>query len=983
MKLSTLLGVIGLAGLLIGLSACGAGGDPPGGSNPNQADVVVQISPKSVFVQLGAQRQFDATASDGGGITWSVQQGAQYGTIDSQGLYSAPGVFPPTNNATIVATSVSDPTKSDSANVTLQSAPVFGAFPIQFDVGTQDNWQALAAPATVGIPFQRGLHTDASTLQLVEQGGTQVGAQFKVTSRWDDGSIRWLLVDFIADMSAANGIGSYEVDLGGSGSATGTNLNVTDGATAITVATGLLEFTVSKTAFRLFESIRIDRDNDGQVDDECLDTGAMRGIVINDGTDQYTMDRVTPTSITVEEQGPIRVTIRAEGVHQNALGTDILNWVARITAWNDQPHIKVQYSFRNMDGDGVSTASHNDAAQQLRAVAEADSVYFDLPFDFQTTDPSARLGGSGGLSHATGVMNSAEYAELLQNYTGTHDAADPENLQPAAYNSGTGEGSSDQLTNTWADQAHNLITYDVSGKISANGDGSAGWAQMAGSGLQVTAVVRDFWQQYPKSLRVQGDGLLRMGIWPELSSWKLQVFAGAMKTHDMLLSFNPIGSTNENTAESRANIINDPPFGVCDPRHYAATRVFGEIATTDVLLQDDSYFRNTSKPFAANYMDEVIAHFGGILFDRDNSNGGSGHEYGMWHWGDGKHTTPVEGWENNDWGITRAALQWFAASGNRGLFALADVTARHFRDVDVLHANIGMRFDYSEPGNPAVSSGKASQIGKTRFFPNNKQHDLGAYRADGDPGLDVFKGGFLATHYLLTGDALSLDVLKEIYTYLRGTWKRHFDSGNGGQDTTLDCPPTWLANGLLIATAYEMANGDNDPSAATMVNFVVDAIKARQSNVTPNDPAGAGFADTSGDFKAWELGILMEALEYARWNSNDPTIDGVILTGMNWLTGTNANVYLGQLNPPQPGEYAESPNGTTDFGGPNLMIGAGYIGAFRSSGSNNWQALGDNLVNVQTQNIEAGVAVGDDDIRHRSFAQFFRAGPHLLATLKQ
>jgi hypothetical protein len=349
----------------------------------------------------------------------------------------------------------------------------------------------------------------------------------------------------------------------------------------------------------------------------------------------------------------------------------------------------------------------------------------------------------------------------------------------------------------------------------------------------------------------------------------------------------------------------------------------------------------------------------------------------MWNFGDGKHDDPVAGWENNHWGISKAAFQWFAMSGNLNLLYLAETTSRHFRDVDVLHSNIGMRFDYTEAGNPAVSGGKASQQGKTRYTPNNKQHDLGHYN-NGDHHLDVFNGAFLADHYLLTGDRFSLDALREAFTYLRGTWKRFFDAGNGGVDSTLTCPVPWLSNALHIAIAYEQAYGEFDSAAATMRTYVLNAVLARQANVAPRDPNGVGFSDTSGDFTAWQVGHLLEALEYTRWLTNDAALDVNIRTAMDWMLGTNAGVYMGHDAVPLFGAFRETPTTTGDFGGPNLMIGAGYVGAWRESAVTNWRTAADNLLDLQTQNI-SGIA--DDEIRHRTFAQFFRAGPLLLGTL--
>jgi hypothetical protein len=197
----------------------------------------------------------------------------------------------------------------------------------------------------------------------------------------------------------------------------------------------------------------------------------------------------------------------------------------------------------------------------------------------------------------------------------------------------------------------------------------------------------------------------------------------------------------------------------------------------------------------------------------------------------------------------------------------------------------------------------------------------------------------------------------------------------------MTCPTTWLSHALFIAVAYEVANGINDTSAASMGAYVLNAVQTRQNTTTPRDPSGNGFADSSGNFRAWQVGHVAEALEYARGNLNDAALDSNIERCMNWLLGTNAAVYMGNLTPPQFGKFYEMPGGSTDYGAPNLMIGAGYVGAFRSSGNANWQAATQSLLVAQDPNIDP-VTIGDAAIRHSTFAQFFRAGPYLLGCLR-
>ncbi len=984
MKPSTVATLLLILGSLVALASCGAGGVPPGGGSGAPAPIVVSVSPVSVYVQVGTQRQFTATVQGGGsnpgGVNWSVPGGPAAGTINSTGLYSAPSTVTGTPTITVRATSQNDPTSFDDAAVTIVSGPVYGQLPAQFEVRTRGGWQANLAPVTVGIPLPKTVHSDAGQLRIQRQlSGANVPAQFNVVSRWDDGSIRWVQADFVADLSAPTGIGDYQLNNGGTGSATGGNLVVVNGATDITVNTGLLNFRVSKTAFRLFESIQIDRDNDTVVDDECLDSSALKGIAVIEGANEFVMSQSAPTRIVVEQSGPVRATILIEGEHRDALNAVKLDFICRISAWANLPYIKVQYSFKNMQGDGVPAASASAAAAQLAAYATADAMNVDMPFEFNATNPAAMFGGSSN-DPTVGAMTAAEYAELLQTYAGTHDATDANNPQPAGYSAGTGDGSSDPLADTWATQNDTLIGFACSGKIANTGNRASGWAQLVGSDLRVTAVLRDFWQMYPKCLRVQGDGLLRVGLWPDAAANQLQVFAGSMRTHELLYSIERSGSLSAAVAMSRHNFLNDPPLGVCNPRHYKAAQVFGEIGVTNETLTDVAAYTSTSQPFVSSYLSEIITHMGDILVDRYDGNGTAvGHEYGFWHFGDGKTFTPAHGWENCNWEIARACLSWFATSGNLNMFWFADESVRHFRDVVVMHSDIGMRFDYTESGNPAVSGGKASQLGKTRYSPNNKQHDLGNYHL-GEHHLDVFKGAFLAEHYLLTGDALSLDILKECFTYLRGTWKRFFDAGNGGVDSTMTAPTMWLSNALYIASAYRVANGLNDPAANTIAAYVWNAVRLRQATTSPRDPNGNGFDDSSGNFEAYKIGHLAEAMEYSTYALEIPNIQVFLLDMMNWLLGTNAQVYLGNLPTPQFGKFALVPGGAVDYGGPNLMIGAGYGAAYRQSGQVNWRTAAQNLLSAQEPNIEA-TTIGDDGIRHSTFAQYFRGGPMLLAAL--
>ncbi|RPH67202.1 MAG: hypothetical protein EHM78_22015 [Myxococcaceae bacterium] len=86
----------------------------------------VSVSPASTSVQAGGTANFSATVTgtvsgQSTAVTWSVQEGAAGGSIDSSGRYTAPGSA---GTFHVVATSVADPSRSDSATVTVTAPPV-------------------------------------------------------------------------------------------------------------------------------------------------------------------------------------------------------------------------------------------------------------------------------------------------------------------------------------------------------------------------------------------------------------------------------------------------------------------------------------------------------------------------------------------------------------------------------------------------------------------------------------------------------------------------------------------------------------------------------------------------------------------------------------------------------------------------------------------------------------------------------------------
>jgi hypothetical protein len=125
------------------------------------ASVSVSISPTSASVLSGGTQQFTAEVSNTNNtaVTWS----ATAGSISASGLYTAPAVT--TNiSATVTATSVSDPSKSASAIVSIMGTPDFSvsASPLTPGAVSAGGWSTATVNVTTAGGFSSAVALSCS-----------------------------------------------------------------------------------------------------------------------------------------------------------------------------------------------------------------------------------------------------------------------------------------------------------------------------------------------------------------------------------------------------------------------------------------------------------------------------------------------------------------------------------------------------------------------------------------------------------------------------------------------------------------------------------------------------------------------------------------------------------------------------------------------------------------------------------------------------
>jgi len=93
---------------------------------PPTGEISVAVNPPTASVVTGDTLQLSASVSgtEDQRVTWSVVEGPTCGSITSGGLYTAPSTVPEGGKCHIKATSVADPSKSATAEVTITSSVI-------------------------------------------------------------------------------------------------------------------------------------------------------------------------------------------------------------------------------------------------------------------------------------------------------------------------------------------------------------------------------------------------------------------------------------------------------------------------------------------------------------------------------------------------------------------------------------------------------------------------------------------------------------------------------------------------------------------------------------------------------------------------------------------------------------------------------------------------------------------------------------------
>ncbi len=590
-----------------------------------------------------------------------------------------------------------------------------------------DGQAPVALPgSTWGVPWPRGKYAKDATFALRTNAGAAVPVQSWPLAYWPDGSLKWTGHALPADTPSADG---FELTPG-SPAAPAKSLTASNGADAIEIDTGVIKARIAKSGRVLVPSVS----REGK---EILKNGRL--VLLRQGEagavgQTETFDGEI-SSVTLEQNGPVRAVVRIEGKHALSTGSALAHSTGSAGSpqassgpipaigRNWLPFIVRLYFYAGGDAVRVLHTIVYDGDEQKDFIRGL-GVRFEVPLSGELHDRHVRFSG----------QEDGLFAEAVRGLTGLR--RDP----GAAVKDAQLAGKATPAVATWpAATARGLQYIPAFGdwtlfQSSADGFeirkrtrpgftwiGSARGQRAGGLGYVGTPTggaafgIRNFWQSHPAQLDIHGAtgeaAEVTAWLWsPEAPSMDLRGYhdgmgedtyakqnegleityedyepgfdkpEGVARTSELFLWALPATPTRERLVELAA-IVRTPPVLMASPEYLHSCEVFGGLwAPVD-----------RSTPAHAKLEDALDWRFKYYEGQREERRW-----YGFWNYGDVMHTYDADrhewrydvggfAWDNSELSSDIWLWLYFLRTGRADVFRFAEAMTRHTGEVDVHH----------------------------------------------------------------------------------------------------------------------------------------------------------------------------------------------------------------------------------------------------------------------------------------------------------
>jgi hypothetical protein len=561
----------------------------------------------------------------------------------------------------------------------------------------------------IGVPFAKGELQSAEALAVLSPQKEEQPVQVTPLKHWNDGSIKWALLDFAATaqpyMKAIYSlITNPEKKLD---SVKG--IQIIPGKDLWQVDTGAAVFSIDAREFRPFASVNM-------VNSDILTEEGTCTLLTSDN------NRPAPKvdSILVEAEGPLRAVLAVHG-HFDEKGEEILCFSSRIQFFADSCCAHLEFTIHN-----PNPARHNGGLWDL---GDAGSILFkELAFAF-----------SFPADNITEIQCSPEHGKEPIRF----DEAEG-SLSVYQESSGGENWRSPGHRNRDGNVPFNLRGYEIRKGEKQIATGSRAtplfWCGSERRGF--SAVLPRFWQEFPKAVTATRRGLkiaLFPGCFPDLH----ELQGGEKKTHLIYLDFSstPCGLEWARSPLSITASAND----------IRNSRVIFDLPSSDD--------KDSGK---GDLIDRFITGPEEFLRKRESID-----EYGWRNFGDiyadheavnHKGPEPFISHYNNQYDICAGLYRKFMATGDTLWGELASDLARHVIDIDIYQTDRD-REEYNRSLFWHTDHYIPAGLSTHRTFSREQIGSRDPRFCGGGPGAEHCYTSGLMIHYFLTGNPTFRDAV--------------------------------------------------------------------------------------------------------------------------------------------------------------------------------------------------------------------------------
>jgi hypothetical protein len=634
-----------------------------------------------------------------------------------------------------------------------------------------DETERRVEPVRIGVPLEKGFARDACVLRLKNNLGEEIPLQSRPLAVWPDGTIKWVLLDFIASVSGLKRTAykldrCAEEDCGRPEIAEGFLLREED--ECLVVDTGAAQFHVSRRHFEPFRTVSI---GDCRI---VSDEGSRARITDKDGR-IYVPEVDT---LVEEEKGPVRLTLRIDGRFVSGQRKFLCLFKSRLTFYHGLSLVKVDFQIHN-----PRAAIHPGGRWDL---GDPGSIHFrDLSLVLHASESPRAI--SWMAESRTGISNQQESAWLLYQDSSGGDHWDSRNHIDKDGN----------ISVSFRGYRIAPSNEELKSPI-ASGNRATPYVQMNTSSGWMAATVLDFWQNFPKALQVNGKEL-RIALFPGECSAGFELQGGEKKRHSILVDF---GAGEDQTTIAH---LQQPLSVSLDP---------GWVERSGAISYFVSQCEDNNRTYT-NYIKNIIDGSESFFRKRESVD-----EFGWRNFGElyGDHEAvnhkgpyPLVSHYNNQYDFIYAALVHFLRTGDQGWYELMDKAARHTIDIDIYH---------TDEDKPAYNHGlfwhtdHYRDAGTATHRTYSRKNGGGGSYGGGPSNEHNYTSGLLSYFYL-TGDVEAADAVLEL-----AGWVIRMDDGSRTLLGLIDGGPSGMASQTVSPLYHKPGRG-----AGNSINALIDAYR--------------------------------------------------------------------------------------------------------------------------------------------------------------